>query len=55
LTSTGAIAPVPDPRTPNGCAPVFTAVTTDTATMTTTAGEGGCFPAGTTQTWIALN
>jgi hypothetical protein len=55
LTTSGATAPVPNAAPPGGCAPVFTRVTSDRATMTTTAGEGGCFPAGTTQTWIALN
>ncbi len=55
MTDGGGTVVVPEQGTPEGCAPVFTAVRTDRATMTTTAGEGGCFPAGSTQTWIALN
>ena len=55
MTSSGAVQPVADPSTAGTCAPVFTKVVTDTATMTTTAGPGGCFPAGSTQTWVALN
>ena len=38
-----------------GCAPQFAAVVSDSATMTTTAGDGGCVPTGVRQTWIRLN
>ena len=55
MAPSGATLPVPSTQTPDGCAPVFTKVTSDKATMTTTAGAGGCFPEGSTQTWVALN
>lgn len=37
------------------CAPQFTNVVTDSATMTTTGAAGGCVPTGSQQTWIKLN
>ena len=55
LAADGSTVPQPDPAFDGGCAPVFTKIVTDTATMTTTSGRDGCFPAGSTQTWLRLN
>ena len=55
MAPSGAVQPVDGPATAGTCAPVFTSVTTDTATMTTTAGAGGCFPEGSRTTWVSVN
>jgi hypothetical protein len=55
IGSDGSVRPVPGSGTGQGCAPVFTKVVSRTATITTTSGPGGCFPAGSTQTWLRLN
>lgn len=55
VTPSGAVGPVAGASTVGNCAPVFTKVVSDRATLTTTAGPGGCFPEGSTQTWVALN
>lgn len=53
LAGDGSLA---DERTTSGsCAPVFTKARTDKATLTTTSGSGGCFPAGTVQTWLRIS
>ena len=54
MTPSGAVQPVPAPGTVGTCAPVFTKVVADTATLTTTAGPGGCFPEGSTTTWFSV-
>ena len=53
--SDGSVRPVPGSGTGDGCAPVFTKVVSRTATLTTTSGPDGCFPTGSTQTWLRLN
>lgn len=55
MARSGATVPTPTAKPTVGCAPVFTEVTSTRATMTTVSGAGGCFPEGSTQTWIALN
>ena len=55
IGSDGSVRPVPGSSTGDGCAPVFTKVVSRTATLTTTSGPDGCFPTGSTQTWLRLN
>lgn len=55
VAADGSTVPQPDPAFDDGCAPLFTKLVTDTATLTTTSGKDGCFPAGSTQTWQRLN
>lgn len=51
----GSVRPRPDTSEPRGCAPAFSKVVSNTATLVTTSGANGCFPAGTRQTWLRLN
>jgi hypothetical protein len=51
----GSVRPRPAASPSGGCAPVFTKVVTTTAVLTTTSGPGGCYPDGSTQSWIRLN
>jgi hypothetical protein len=51
----GTIRTEPDENSTGGCLLVFAKAVTDTATMVTTSGAGGCSQAGTTQTWLRLN
>jgi hypothetical protein len=51
----GSVRPQPGTSTGQGCAPVFTKVVSNAATLVTTSGEGDCFRAGSTQTWLRLN
>jgi len=55
LGADGAVRARPTAGDDRGCAPQFTTAVTDSATMTTTAGAGGCVPIGGQQTWIRLN
>ncbi len=50
----GSVRPQPATGTAGGCAPAFSKVVSTTATLVTTSGENGCFPAGSTQTWLRL-
>ncbi len=51
----GSVRPEPGTPVGGGCAPDFSKVVSTTATLVTTSGANGCFPAGSTQTWLRLN
>jgi hypothetical protein len=51
----GSVRPEPGTAVGGGCAPDFSKVVSTTATLVTTSGANGCFPAGSTQTWLRLN
>lgn len=55
VSTDGSVRPLPGSSVGGGCAPVFAKVVSNTATLVTTSSAGGCFPAGTTQTWLRLN
>ena len=55
LAPDGSVRPQPQTSSPEGCAPVFSKAISNVATLTTTSGRNGCFPAGSTQTWLRLN
>jgi len=54
LADDGSLRAEPTTTTAGACAPVFTGARTDHATLTTTSGPGGCFPAGSSQTWVRV-
>ena len=51
----GSVRPQPTAGDAGACAPAFAKVVSTTATIITTSADGGCFPAGSTQTWLRLN
>ena len=51
----GSVRPQPQTSAKGGCAPVFSKAISYVATLVTTSGPNGCFPAGSTQTWLRLN
>ncbi|MEO6413307.1 MAG: hypothetical protein ABIO48_12055 [Pedococcus sp.] len=55
LAPDGSVRPQPQTSSPDGCAPVFSKAISNVATLVTTSGRNGCFPAGSTQTWLRIN
>jgi hypothetical protein len=55
LAPDGSVRPQPRTSSPAGCAPVFSKAISNVATLVTTSGRNGCFPAGSTQTWLRIN
>jgi hypothetical protein len=55
VAADGSVRPHPETTSKEGCAPVFSKVVSNTATLVTTSGRNGCFPVGSTQTWLRLN
>lgn len=51
----GSVRPQPQTSAKGGCAPVFSKAISNVATLVTTSGRNGCFPAGSTQTWLRIN
>jgi hypothetical protein len=51
----GSVRPQPKAGDAGACAPAFSKVMSTTASIITTSADGGCFPAGSTQTWLRLN
>ncbi|MFC7492045.1 MULTISPECIES: hypothetical protein [unclassified Knoellia] len=55
VNTNGSVQVRPFAQDTPGCSPVFTKVVSNEATLTTTSAAGGCFPAGSRQTWIRLH
>lgn len=55
LAQDGAVQARPFASDTVGCSPNFASIVTDGARMTTTSAAGGCFPVGSSQTWVGLN
>lgn len=55
MADDGSMRGQPEAKYLGACSLVFDKAVTDAATMTTTSGTGGCFPGGSTQTWLRLN
>ena len=51
----GVVRAEPEAGSEGGCAPAFSKVVSNTATLVTTSSAGGCFPAGSKQTWLRLH
>ena len=51
----GSVRPRPGTSAGEGCAPAFSKVASTGATLVTTSAANGCFPVGSTQTWLRLN
>jgi hypothetical protein len=55
IDTDGVVRAEPEAGSEGGCAPAFSKVVSNTATLATTGSAGGCFPKGSTQTWLRLN
>ena len=55
VDAAGVVRAEPEVGSEGGCAPAFSKVVSNTATLVTTSSAGGCFPEGSTQTWLRLH